>query len=136
MPISIHVPARSFRGSPPDAANTINKTVQIDDLPAPYLLFNDLTVDLAGRDIVIARQRHVEITLVVAQVEVNFATVIEDVHLAYAVSDDEHKDAHAHDPLTVLLRTHSASSYVHVGVDFYRGDLEPRGLQDQAGGRS
>ena len=77
-------------------------------------------------------QVHCESKLFV--VEKSDRTAFKAQHGHFAVSDDEHKDAHAHDPLTVLLRTHSASIYVHVGVDFYRGDLEPRGLKEQAGG--
>ena len=49
----------------------------------PYLLLNNLTVDLASRDIVIARQSHVEVTFIVSEVEVDLTAIIEDVHLAY-----------------------------------------------------
>ena len=46
------------------------------------LALDDMLVDFAGRDVVIAGQGDVEITLVVAEVEVDFAAVGEDEYFA------------------------------------------------------
>jgi hypothetical protein len=46
------------------------------------LALNDVLVDLAGRDIVVAGQGDVEVALVVAKVEIDFAAVGEDEDFA------------------------------------------------------
>jgi hypothetical protein len=46
------------------------------------LLLNDLSVDLSRSDIVIARERDIQISLIVAKIQIYFTTVIEDVYLA------------------------------------------------------
>jgi hypothetical protein len=79
-----------------------------------YLLLDDLAVDLARGDVVVARQGDVEVALVVAEVEVGLAAVVEHVHLA------------------VLRRRHGAGVDVHVGVDLDGGDLEAEHLEQQA----
>lgn len=48
------------------------------------LFLNNLSVDLARRDVVIAAQRDIEVSLVVSQVKVDFSAIVEDVDLAYA----------------------------------------------------
>lgn len=48
----------------------------------PHLLLNDLTIDLACRDVVIARQSNVQISLIVSEVEIDFSTVVQNVDLA------------------------------------------------------
>jgi hypothetical protein len=42
---------------------------------APALALNDVLVDLAGRDIILARQGDVEVALVVAQIKIDLAAI-------------------------------------------------------------
>ena len=46
------------------------------------LFLNYFPVDLPSRDVVIARECDIKISLIVAQVEINLASIVEDVHLA------------------------------------------------------
>lgn len=48
-----------------------------------HLLLDYLTVDLSGRDVVVPRQSYVEVTLVVSEVKIHLATIVEDIDLAY-----------------------------------------------------
>ena len=52
-------------------------------VPNTHLLLDNLPIYLARRDIVVAAQRDVEVPLVVAEVEVDFAAVVEDVDFAW-----------------------------------------------------
>jgi hypothetical protein len=65
-----------------DVGDHLHRLAQV--VPAP-LLADDVLVDLAGGDVVVPRQRHVEEPLVVAEVEVHLAAVIQDVDLAVLV---------------------------------------------------
>ena len=61
----------------------------LDGLPevaSPAFMLNHLLVNLARSDIVLTRQLNVEITLVVAEVEVGFAAVIKHEDLAMPMS--------------------------------------------------
>lgn len=49
---------------------------------ATYLLLDDLAIDLAGRDVVVAAERDVEVPLVVAKVEICLSSVVQHEHLA------------------------------------------------------
>jgi hypothetical protein len=60
-----------------------NDLDRLAEVVAPALLFNHVRVDLAGRDVVVAREGDVEVALVVAEVEIGFAAVVEDVDLAW-----------------------------------------------------
>jgi hypothetical protein len=46
------------------------------------LFLDDVLVDLAGGDVVFARQGNVEVALVVAEIEVDFTAVVENKDLA------------------------------------------------------
>lgn len=48
---------------------------------ATHLALNNVGVHLAGGDVVVASERHVQVALVVAQVEVGLTAVVENVHL-------------------------------------------------------
>lgn len=47
-----------------------------------HLLFDNLAVDLAGCNIVIARQGYVEIALIVSEVKVNLSAIVQDIDFA------------------------------------------------------
>jgi hypothetical protein len=46
------------------------------------LLLDDLPVDFSRGDIVIARERDIQISFIVAKIQIHFTTVIEDINLA------------------------------------------------------
>ena len=50
---------------------------------APALLINDLLVDFARGDVIVPVQRYVKKALVVAQVQVHLAAIVQHVHLTY-----------------------------------------------------
>lgn len=87
------------------------------EVVATAFLFNDVLVDLAGGDVVIAGQIEAEVALVVAQVEIGLAAVLE------------------HEALAVLLGVHGAGVDIDVGVDFDGGDSKAHSLEQQASGR-
>ena len=63
------------------------------------LLLDDLSVDLASRDIIVARQRDIQVALIVSQIQVDLATIVQHKHL------------------TVFCRCHGTRVNVHVRVD-------------------
>ena len=46
-----------------------------------HLLLDDFPINLTGRDVVIPAQSYIQIALIVAQIEVNFAAVVEHIDL-------------------------------------------------------
>lgn len=55
------------------------------EVVAATLALDDVVVDLAGGDVVLARQGDVEVALVVSEVEVDLTAVVEDKDLAVPV---------------------------------------------------
>lgn len=53
---------------------------------AAPLALDHMLVDLAGGDVVVFRQGHVEVSLVVPQVEVDLSAVIQHEHLSVSVA--------------------------------------------------
>ena len=47
-----------------------------------HLAVNDFAVNLAGGDVIVARKCHIQISFVVAKVEIDLSTVIECVDFA------------------------------------------------------
>ncbi len=78
------------------------------------LLLDDGLVDLAGGEVAVAAERGVGEALVVAQVEVGFGAVVEDVDLA------------------VLVGTHRPRIDVEVGVELLEPDAQAAVLQQHA----
>lgn len=79
-----YLPGQSFPSSLHVAIarkHAFNTRLRIGKI-APHLLLDNLTINLACRDIVIARQRDVQISLIVSEVEIDFSTVVQDVDLA------------------------------------------------------
>lgn len=54
----------------------------LTQIVAPALALDDLLVDLAGRDVVVAGEGDVEVALVIAEIEIDFTAVGEDEDLA------------------------------------------------------
>ena len=77
------------------------------------LVLDNLLVDLAGGDVVVAGKVDTEITLVVAEIEIGLATIMKDEALA------------------VLLGVHGTSINVDVGVNLDSGDLKAEGLEKE-----
>lgn len=50
------------------------------EVVAPTFLFNHMGIDFAGGDIVVPGEGDVEVSLVVSEIEVGFAAVVEHVH--------------------------------------------------------
>lgn len=101
------------------------------------LLLNDMLIDLAGRDVVLARERDVQVAFVVAEIEINFAAVVENED--FAVSDKVLRQScppsFCSEARHILSRRHGSRINVHVRIDLDRGDLETQGLEQQAGRR-
>lgn len=66
-----------------DVRDDLHRLAQIIALA---LALDDLLVDLARRDVVVARQGNVEVALVVAEIQVDFAAVGEDEDFAMPMS--------------------------------------------------
>lgn len=92
-----------------DNLNGLSKVV------SPALALDNVLVNLARSDVVVLAKGHVEVTFVVAEVEIGLSTVVQHVHLA------------------VLSRGHGTGIDVHVGVDLDRSDLVTSSLEEQTG---
>jgi hypothetical protein len=86
------------------------------EVVAAALLGDDLLVDAAGGEVVVARELGVGEAFVMAKVEVGFGAVVGDEDLA------------------VLEGAHGAGVDVEVGVELHEVDLEAAGLQQAADG--
>jgi len=69
----------------------VNKALARDNRDAmtkmrPDLFLNNLPVNLPSRDIVIPAQSDIQIAFIVSQIEINFATVVQNVDLPYNIS--------------------------------------------------
>ena len=87
------------------------------EIVAASLLADDLLVDLSRGDVVVHVERDVEKALVVAQVEVDLAAIVEHEHLA------------------VLEWREGARVDVYVRIDLDRCDLEAAALEQAANAR-
>ena len=87
------------------------------EVVAAPLLGDHLTVDLAGRDVGLPRRGHMGEPLVMAEVEVGFAAVLGDEHLA------------------VLVRAHGARIHVQVGIALHQPHSEAVAFEEAADGR-
>ena len=81
------------------------------------LPLDDLRVDLAEGDVVVSCEGDIEVALVVAQVEIDFSAIVQDVDFS------------------MLFRVHGAGVGVDVRVDLDARDLQAHGLEQQASGR-
>ena len=83
------------------------------EILALALVLNNLLVDLAGGDVVVASKVDTKVTLVVAEIEIGLATIVKDEALA------------------VLLGVHGTGINVDVGVNLDGSDLEAKGLEKE-----
>src|SRR2546425_7458707 len=97
-----------------DVRDDLDRTPEV---VSAALLLNHSAVDLAGRDVVVPGQVHVEEPLVVPEVEVHLGAVVEDEHLP------------------VLVRVHRARVDVQVRVDLDRADFQAFRFQQDSDGR-
>jgi hypothetical protein len=88
------------------------------------LALDDVLVDLTSCDVVVAGEGDVEVALVVAEIEVDFATVGEDEYFAVPVSCLVPHGGVA-GRLSVLLRVHGACIHIEIWVDLDRRDVMP-----------
>ena len=86
------------------------------EVVAVAFLLDDRLVDLAGGEVAVAAQRGVGEAFVVAEVEVGFGAVVEDVDLA------------------VLVGAHGAGIDVDVGVELLQADAQAAMFQQHADG--
>lgn len=77
------------------------------------LVLDNLLIDLASGDVVVAGKIDTEVTLVVAEIEIGLATIVKDEALA------------------VLLGVHGTGINVDVRVNLDGGDLETQGLEKE-----
>lgn len=89
---------------------------------ASSLLLDDMLVDLACRDVVVSSQGDVQVSLVVAQVQVDFTTIVKNEAFAMSVMSLSTEQAQF-DPSDSLLRVHGSSVDIEVGVNLDRGDV-------------
>jgi hypothetical protein len=87
---------------------------RLAEVVAAALLGDDLLVDAAGGQVVVAAELRVRETLVMAEVEVGLGAIV------------------GHEDLAVLERAHRARIDVQVGVKLHQVDLQPAGLQKAA----
>ena len=74
-------------------------------------------INLAGCDVVLARKGDVEVTLVVAKVEVDLTTVIKYENLAVSLGTTSDSDGCCCEENDILLWVHGSSIDIEVGVD-------------------
>ena len=96
-----------------DVGNDLDGFAEVVAAP---LLQDDLLVDAAGGEVVVARERRVGKALVVAEVEVGFRAVVGDKDLA------------------VLEGRHGAGIDVEVGVELHQVDAQTAALKQAADG--
>lgn len=78
---------------------------------AAALLFNDITVDLSGGDVVFSGEGNIEESFIVSEVKVNFTAVIQDKHF------------------TMVKRTEGACINVQIRVDLDGSNTEAKRLE-------
>jgi hypothetical protein len=95
---------------------------RLAEVVAAALTLDDVLVNLARCDVVLAGEGDVEVALVVAEIEVDLAAVGEDENLAVparcSVTVGVEPGA-----ASVLLGVHGAGIDIEVGVDFDRRDV-------------
>lgn len=110
-----------------DVRDDLDRLAQVVALA---LALNDVLVDLAGGDVVVAGQGDVEVALVVAEIEIDFAAVGEDEDFAvparYSVCCGAWRFLTR---LGVLLGVHGPRVDIEVGVDLDRGHVRRRSVK-------
>ena len=98
------------------------------------LFFNDLSVDLSCRNVVVAREGNVQVPLVISKIQVDLPAIVQDIDLTCGatISGLQGVERLFLDR-TVLLRSHGSRIYVHIGVDFNGSNLKTGRLEQQAG---
>ena len=96
-----------------DVGNDLNGLAEV---VAAALLGDDLLVDAAGGEVVVARQSGVGKALVMAKIQIRFSAIVGDEDLA------------------VLEGRHGAGIDVEVGIELHQVDLDAAGLQQAADG--
>lgn len=109
-----------------DVGNDLHGTAQV---VAPSFPLDHMLVDLACRYVVFSRQCYVEVSLIVAQVQVNFAAIVQNKDLAMPVSSLS--QLHGRGNVTAsgtyaLSRIHRAGIDVQVRVDLDGGDVQSK----------
>lgn len=113
--------------------NDLNRLAEVI---APTFLFNNMRVDFTGRDVVIPGQGDVEVSLVIAEIKVGFAAVVEDIDFAWKRRRGLGYGFIMGDPgLTVLRWGHSSRINVHIRINLDGSDLETGRFEQQTGGR-
>lgn len=91
-------PEQSFRGSLPSAVE--QKAISFVICPNPikpvllsYLALDHAAVHLAGRNVVVPRELHVQKTFVIAEIQINFSAVFENKDLACSIMPKREPEA-------------------------------------------
>jgi hypothetical protein len=104
-----------------------NHLDRLADVLASTLLLDDVLVDLACGDVVLARERDVEVAFIVAKVKIDFTAIVEDkdftVSATYQLRPQFSKSLRC-----LLGGSHSASIDIHVRIDLDRGDVHGRSV--------
>jgi hypothetical protein len=77
-----NLPAQSFQDNPHVAIEPpIEYTAHKPKRKPTNLFFDDLPVDLSGRQVIVARERNIQVSLIVSKIEIDLSAVVENVHL-------------------------------------------------------
>jgi hypothetical protein len=108
------------------------------------LSLDNLPVDLPRCDVVIAGKCYVEVSFVVAQVEICFSAVVEDEHLAYSsmiisissLGQNKQEFLKAVQQLTMFGGSHGPGIDVDIWINFYGSNFKAESLEEQPRRRS
>jgi hypothetical protein len=96
---------------------------RLAEVVAFALALDDVLIDFTSCDVVVASEGDVEVALVVAEIEINFAAVGEDEHFAVPVARSVFW--RGCEGLSILLRVHGACVDIEIWVDLDRRDVMP-----------
>lgn len=94
----------------------------LDEKLQTCLFLNHFPVHFSGGDVVVSGQSHVEISLIISKIEVDFTSIVQNVYFAWKLALAR-RSRLIYSDHTMLLGSHSASIYVHVRVDLDSSDL-------------
>jgi hypothetical protein len=100
------------------------------------LTLNDVLIDLARRDVVLARQRDVEVALVVSKIEIDLTAIVQNEDFTVSGENDQLDSClPVKHGFNLLGGCHGSGINVHVRIDLNARDLEANSLEQQPGGR-
>lgn len=94
----------------------------------PYLLLDDFAVDLSGGDVVFSCEGDVEVSLVVAQIQIYLSSIVQHKDFTVPVTNSASKtSAHPSDKVLLCWR-HSSGINVHIGINLDGGYVHSKSV--------